>query len=78
MTNVYDETGVGYSLTRRPDPRIATRIPEALDDAGSVLNIGAGSGSYEPRDRPVVAVEPSATAGGRVAGLLLDNCCGLL
>ena len=61
MTNVCDETGGGYSLTRRPDPRIATRILEALDDAGSALNVGAGTGSYEPRDRLVVAVEPSAT-----------------
>jgi SAM-dependent methyltransferase len=61
MTNVYDKTGAGYSLTRRPDPRIAARILEALGDSASVVNVGAGTGSYEPQDRWVVAVEPSAT-----------------
>jgi SAM-dependent methyltransferase len=55
----YDRIGEGYARTRRPDPRIATRIVDALADADSVANIGAGAGSYEPRDRPVVAVEPS-------------------
>src|SRR5919204_561977 len=61
MTNVYDQTGARYSLTRRPDRRIAARILEALDDSRSVVNVGAGTGSYEPRDRMVVAIEPSAT-----------------
>ena len=55
----YDDIGTTYSATRRPDPRIAARIVEALGDAASVVNVGAGTGSYEPRDRRVVAVEPS-------------------
>jgi SAM-dependent methyltransferase len=59
MTNAFDNIGIGYSVARQPDPRIANWIIEALGDAKSVLNIGAGSGSYEPRDRMVVAVEPS-------------------
>lgn len=60
MRTIYDRIGVGYSVTRRPDPRIADRIIKALDDSASVVNVGAGTGSYEPRDRMVVAVEPSA------------------
>ena len=55
----YDRIGGGYSTTRRADPRIEARIHRALGDAGSVVNVGAGAGSYEPRDREVVAVEPS-------------------
>jgi SAM-dependent methyltransferase len=50
---------VGYREVRRPDPRIAARIEAALGDAESVLNVGAGTGSYEPPGRRVVAVEPS-------------------
>jgi len=46
-------------VQRRPDPRIAAAIAEALGDAASVLNVGAGAGSYEPADRRLVAVEPS-------------------
>src|SRR5690349_7930228 len=57
----YDRIGVGYSETRVPDPRIAKRVLEALGDARSVVNVGAGSGSYEPTDRHVIAVEPSET-----------------
>ena len=57
----YETHGVGYAGRRRADPRIAGRILEALGDARSVLNIGAGAGSYEPTDRWVLAVEPSAT-----------------
>ncbi len=56
----YDRIGIGYSDIRRPDPRIAARIEDALGDARTVLNVGAGSGSYEPADREVTAVEPSA------------------
>jgi SAM-dependent methyltransferase len=56
----YDRIGVGYSDVRRPDPRIAARIEAALGDAQTVLNVGAGTGSYEPTDRDVTAVEPSA------------------
>jgi SAM-dependent methyltransferase len=57
----YDSHGVGYSRRRRAEPRIAARIEAALGDARTVLNVGAGAGSYEPRDRWVLAVEPSAT-----------------
>ncbi len=61
MTSIYDRIGTTYSATRRPDPRIAARILAALGDASSVVNVGAGAGSYEPSDRFVVAVEPSET-----------------
>ena len=56
---LYDDLGVGYTRTRHPDPRIAARIREALGEVGPVINVGAGAGSYEPTDLPVVAVEPS-------------------
>jgi SAM-dependent methyltransferase len=55
----YERIGVGYAERRRPDPRIERRILDALGDAQSVVNVGAGAGSYEPTDRRVVAVEPS-------------------
>ena len=61
MKATYDEIGVGYAGTRRPDPRIAARIADALGDTASLVNVGAGAGSYEPRDRRVVAVELSDT-----------------
>ncbi|MBY0111342.1 MAG: methyltransferase domain-containing protein [Phycisphaerales bacterium] len=57
----YSVIGLGYSSHRRPDPRIAAMIHAALGDAKSVLNVGAGSGSYEPTDRAVIAVEPADT-----------------
>lgn len=57
----YDATGAGYALQRRPDLTIAAAIHAALGEARTVLNVGAGSGSYEPADRHVLAVEPSAT-----------------
>lgn len=57
----YGVLGTGYATHRRPDPAIAARILAALGDARRILNVGAGAGSYEPRDRDVVAVEPSAT-----------------
>ncbi|HVC07883.1 MAG TPA: class I SAM-dependent methyltransferase [Solirubrobacterales bacterium] len=56
----YDQLGRGYGEVRRGDPRIATCIEAALGDARSVLNVGGGTGSYEPPDREVIAVEPSA------------------
>jgi SAM-dependent methyltransferase len=56
----YEQRGQGYARNRRTDPRIAARIHAALGDARTVLNVGAGAGSYEPRDRWVLAVEPSA------------------
>ena len=55
----YDLIGKDYSTTRRPDPALERAIAQALGDARSVVNVGAGSGSYEPADRRVVAVEPS-------------------
>jgi len=62
MTNadpVYDRIGVGYADRRRPDPRIAAHIAAALGDARTVLNVGAGTGSYELADRNWVAIDPS-------------------
>jgi SAM-dependent methyltransferase len=55
----YDRMGVDYSDVRRADPRFETAIWAALGEAKSVLNVGAGAGSYEPTDREVIAVEPS-------------------
>jgi SAM-dependent methyltransferase len=55
----YDTIGQGYALQRRPDPRIAAAINSALGSARTVINVGAGTGSYEPNDRVVLAVEPS-------------------
>jgi SAM-dependent methyltransferase len=60
MSALYDRIGRSYAATRGEDPRIAAAIWGALGDARTVLNVGAGSGSYEPRDRDVTAVEPSA------------------
>src|SRR5207253_7946807 len=57
---LYDTIGATYTVTRRTEPRIAARIWSALGDARTILNVGAGTGSYEPPDRHVLAVEPSA------------------
>lgn len=57
---LYDEIGRGYAAVRVEDPRLARPIWDALGDARTVVNVGAGAGSYEPRDREVTAVEPSA------------------
>ena len=59
MTNAYDALGRGYAGRRRADPRVAALIDQALGDAVSVVNVGAGAGSYEPPGRDVIAVEPS-------------------
>jgi SAM-dependent methyltransferase len=56
----YDEIGATYTATRRADPRLAARFRAAIGDARTVLNVGAGSGAYEPEDLDVTAVEPSA------------------
>jgi SAM-dependent methyltransferase len=56
---LYDQIGGAYTETRRPDPRIARVIRAALGGATSVVNIGAGAGSYEPTNLAVVPVEPS-------------------
>ena len=61
MIAKYDTIGINYAQLRRPDPRIATAISAALGQARTVLNVGAGTGSYEPVDRQVTAVEPSVT-----------------
>jgi SAM-dependent methyltransferase len=62
MTNApaYDRIGRTYTATRRPDPRIAMRISDALGDATRVVSVGAGTGSYED-DRTTIAIEPAAT-----------------
>jgi SAM-dependent methyltransferase len=60
-TSRYDVIGLTYTRTRRPDRRIATRITAALGDARTVVNVGAGAGSYEPTGRFVVGVDPSRT-----------------
>jgi len=57
---LYDTIGATYTVTRRTEPRIAAQVWAALGDARTVLNVGAGTGSYEPNDRDVTAVEPSA------------------
>jgi SAM-dependent methyltransferase len=59
-SQLYDTIGATYTATRRTEPRIAGAIWAALGDAQTVLNVGAGTGSYEPPDRHVLAVEPSA------------------
>jgi SAM-dependent methyltransferase len=59
MIAKYDSIGVNYAQLRKPDPRIAAAIHAALGSAETVLNVGAGTGSYEPADRHVTAVEPS-------------------
>jgi len=61
VTLLYDSIGKGYTAVRREDPRIAARIRAALGDAKTVVNVGAGTGAYEPADLDVVAVEPSET-----------------
>jgi SAM-dependent methyltransferase len=65
MSARYDELGRTYTVTRRPDPRLAAAIDAALGDARTVVNVGAGAGAYEPTGRDVVAVEPSAVMLGQ-------------
>jgi SAM-dependent methyltransferase len=64
----YERHGRTYAQMRRPDPRIAAAIHSALGAARTVVNVGAGTGNYEPRDRWVLAVEPSATMRAGRAG----------
>jgi SAM-dependent methyltransferase len=61
----YSKLAADYAAVRRPDPRIAAQLVAALGDARAVLNVGAGTGSYEPTDRQVVAVEPAAEMRAR-------------
>ena len=57
---LYDTIGVGYAQARRADPHVFRQVLDALGDAERVVNVGAGTGNYEPVDRYVVAVEPNA------------------
>ena len=59
MREIYDTIGVNYSDLRKPDARIAALIERAIGSAKTVLNVGAGTGSYEPDNREVTAIEPS-------------------
>jgi SAM-dependent methyltransferase len=67
----YERIGHGYAAARREDPLIAAHVRDALGEARTVVNVGAGTGNYEPPDLAVVAVEPSsvmlAQRGGRPA-----------
>lgn len=80
MPASYDTIGVNYSDLRKPDPRIEKMVRDALGSAETVLNVGAGAGSYEPRDRHVTALEPSvemirqrdASAGPAIQGFAED------
>jgi SAM-dependent methyltransferase len=60
VNDSYDRIGLGYRHFRQPEPRIESKVISALDDSRTVVNVGAGTGSYEPNDRFVLAVEPSA------------------
>lgn len=59
MSVLYDNIGINYAELRKPDPRIAKTIAGALGGATTILNVGAGTGSYEPTDRQLIAVDPS-------------------
>ncbi|MFB6634860.1 class I SAM-dependent methyltransferase [Streptomyces sp. NPDC056362] len=59
LTATYDRIGIGYQNVRRTDPRLAALIHQALGGSRTVVNIGAGAGSYEPADMEVTAVDPS-------------------
>lgn len=59
MGTLYDQIGVGYTVSRCTDPKIAAQINKELVGATKILNIGAGAGSYEPDDKELIAVEPS-------------------
>lgn len=61
----YGRIGGGYASYRQPEPEIEAAIRAALGAARTVLNVGAGAGSYEPRDVEVTAVEPSAEMRGQ-------------
>jgi ubiquinone/menaquinone biosynthesis C-methylase UbiE len=64
----YDRLGIGYQYVRRPDPHLGRMIEDALGDAETILNVGAGTGSYEPADRQIVAIDPSAVMLAQHAG----------
>lgn len=60
MNPLYDAIGTNYAVTRRTDPQIAQQLYAELAGATQIVNIGAGTGSYEPEGVDLVAVEPSA------------------
>ena len=74
---LYDTIGRGYAAARIPDPHIAARIRAALGDATSIINVGAGSGSYEPRDRRVIALDPSPVMLAQRAHDAAPAVCGV-
>jgi SAM-dependent methyltransferase len=59
MEAIYDQIGSGYTVTRCTDPKIQDQIKNELNGATNIINIGAGTGSYEPKNVNLVAVEPS-------------------
>nr|QEO74054.1 methyltransferase [uncultured bacterium] len=73
----YDTHGSGYAVVRRTDPRIAELVHAALGAARTVLNVGAGAGSYEPTDREVTAVEPSAAMRAQRPAHLVEAIDGV-
>jgi SAM-dependent methyltransferase len=68
----YGTIGRGYTSYRQPDPRFAAAIVDAFGDARTILNVGAGAGSYEPVDREVTAVEPSASMRAQRPATLVE------
>ena len=69
MTTPYDTIGSNYAYARTPDRRLAAVIHDVLGSSRRVVNVGAGTGNYEPTDREVIAVEPSVVMiGQRPAG----------
>ena len=60
MNTIYDDIGINYSVTRCTDPKIAKQLYFELEGAVRIVNIGAGTGSYEPDNVELVAVEPSS------------------
>jgi SAM-dependent methyltransferase len=73
----YERHGHGYAARRRADPRIESQVHAALGSAAAVLNVGAGAGSYEPRDRRVAAVEPSAMMRAQRAADMAPVLCAV-
>ena len=74
---LYDDIGRGYAGARIPDPRIAAQIHAGLGDARTILNVGAGTGSYEPHDRQVVALDPSFVMLAQRAHDAAPAVCGV-
>jgi SAM-dependent methyltransferase len=73
----YGQIGDGYSVFRRPDPHLAKQIVDALGDATNILNVGAGTGSYEPVGRQVTALEPSASMRAQRPSTLIPAIDGV-